>query len=549
MNIAAYCRVSTEKEDQLNSLEAQKTFFLEYTARSGDNLVKLYADEGLSGTKIKNRKQFLRMMADAELGLFDMVVVKDISRFARNTVDLLQNIRRLRELGIETQFLTANMTSMGNSEFVLTVFGALAQEESANTSKRVKFGKKINAEKGRVPNIVFGYDKTIGDYFNLTINKAEADVIRQIYQWYLNEGYGVSKISYMLNERGIKTKRGCKWTQNAVSRILENELYTGKVINGKEEVADFLTGRRASKSEDEWYVVERPDLRIISDENFDKARRLKTERGIKFKVDKQRHSNQHLFSTLIKCKDCGWSFRRNVRTYKNTYVRWVCSGHNRGADSCPNALTVDENELIEVIEQYFADILSKKKNVISRVVNEFQKVYRAKDENAAYEKELRMAIEKLKRNRQKYMDMYTDDLITREELNAKIGGDKLELERLESELKMVEQHLTKGDQLQMILNDTFKEIEDISNLRLITNAQLKRVIDRIEVDHDGNVEVYLKLFRELGLDETVPICNAPTQGCEQTASIHRLCVISKGQQGASAKQIRTPHKRRGSHQK
>ena len=291
MNIAAYCRVSTEKEDQLNSLEAQKTFFLEYTARSGDNLVKLYADEGLSGTKIKNRKQFLRMMADAELGLFDMVVVKDISRFARNTVDLLQNIRRLRELGIETQFLTANMTSMGNSEFVLTVFGALAQEESANTSKRVKFGKKINAEKGRVPNIVFGYDKTIGDYFNLTINKAEADVIRQIYQWYLNEGYGVSKISYMLNERGIKTKRGCKWTQNAVSRILENELYTGKVINGKEEVADFLTGRRASKSEDEWYVVERPDLRIISDEDFDQARRLKTERGIKFKVDKQRHSN------------------------------------------------------------------------------------------------------------------------------------------------------------------------------------------------------------------------------------------------------------------
>ena len=118
------------------------------------------------------------MMADAEHGLFDMVVVKDISRFARNTVDLLQNVRRLKTLGIETQFLTANMTSMGNSEFVLTIFGALAQEESANTSKRIKFGKKVNAEKGRVPNIVYGYDKTIGDYFNLTINEKEANVIR-----------------------------------------------------------------------------------------------------------------------------------------------------------------------------------------------------------------------------------------------------------------------------------------------------------------------------------------------------------------------------------
>lgn len=121
------------------------------------------------------------MLADAEKGLFDMVVVKDISRFARNTVDLLQSVRKLKSLGIETQFLTANMTSMGNSEFVLTIFGALAQEESANTSKRIKFGKKMNAEKGRVPNIVFGYDKTIGDYFKLSINENEAKAIRQIF--------------------------------------------------------------------------------------------------------------------------------------------------------------------------------------------------------------------------------------------------------------------------------------------------------------------------------------------------------------------------------
>ena len=210
MNIAAYCRVSTDKEDQLNSLETQKEFFLEYTKRTGDNLIKLYADEGISGTKIKNRKEFQRMLADAEKGLFDMVVVKDISRFARNTVDLLQSVRKLKALGIETQFLTANMTSMGNSEFVLTIFGALAQEESANTSKRIKFGKKMNAEKGRVPNIVYGYDKTIGDYFNLSINEEESKVIRQMYKWYTEEGFGGAKIANMLNERGVKTKRGNK---------------------------------------------------------------------------------------------------------------------------------------------------------------------------------------------------------------------------------------------------------------------------------------------------------------------------------------------------
>ena len=506
MNIAAYCRVSTDKSDQLNSLETQKEFFLEYTKRTGDNLIKLYADEGISGTKIKNRKEFQRMLADAEKGLFDMVVVKDISRFARNTVDLLQSVRKLKSLGIETQFLTANMTSMGNSEFVLTIFGALAQEESANTSKRIKFGKKMNAEKGRVPNIVFGYDKTIGDYFNLSINDNEAMTIRQIFQWYTEEGYGGSKIANMLNERGIKTKRGNNWSQNSVCRILTNEIYTGKIINGKEEIADFLTGQRKEKDESEWLVTLRPELRIIEDEVFDKAQDILKGRHDSFKITHERQSNKYLFSTLIKCKECGWSFRRTVRQYKNTYVRWVCSGHNgKGADSCPNAVTVDEEELIQALQDYFQEILSKKKKVINYVIKEFQRVYKAKDENIEYEKQLNTELNRLRKSREKYMDMYTDDLISREELNEKIGGMRKEIERLENELKMVSYHLTKGEQLEAILNSTFKQLEDITDVHEMTNAQLKRLIQKIEVDKEGNVDIYLRLIGDLGLDEAVLI--------------------------------------------
>ena len=506
MNIAAYCRVSTDKEDQLNSLETQKEFFLEYTKRTGDNLIKLYADEGISGTKIKNRKEFQRMLADAEKGLFDMVVVKDISRFARNTVDLLQSVRKLKALGIETQFLTANMTSMGNSEFVLTIFGALAQEESANTSKRIKFGKKMNAEKGRVPNIVYGYDKTIGDYFNLSINEEESKVIRQMYKWYTEEGFGGAKIANMLNERGVKTKRGNNWSQNSVCRILTNEIYTGKIINGKEEVADFLTGQRKEKDESEWLVTVRPELRIIEDEIFDRAQEILKGRHDSFKMTHERQSNKHLFSTLIKCKDCGWSFRRTVRQYKNTYIRWVCSGHNgRGADRCPNAITVDEEELIQVLQEYFQDVLSKKKKVIDYVIKEFQRVYKAKDENVEYEKELTTELNRLRRSREKYMDMYADDLISREELNEKIGGMRKEIDRLENELKMVSYNLTKGEQLEAILNSTFKEMEDITDVHEMTNTQLKRLINKIEVDKDGNVDIYLRLIGDLGLDETVLI--------------------------------------------
>lgn len=541
MNIAAYCRVSTDKEDQLNSLEAQKAFFSEYTTRTGDTLIRLYADEGISGTKIKNRKEFLRMMSDAEHGLFDMVVVKDISRFARNTVDLLQNVRKLKSLGIETQFLTANMTSMGNSEFVLTIFGALAQEESANTSKRVKFGKKMNAEKGRVPNIVYGYNKTIGDYFNLEINQEEAVIIRQIYQWYTKEGYGSAKISNKLNERGLKTKRSCRWSQNAVCRILTNQLYTGKIINGKQEVADFLTGRRTDKEETDWIVVERPDLRIIEPETYDKAQQILQSRNKAFHIKHERQSNKYLFSTLIKCKECGWSFRRTVRTYKNTYIRWVCSGHNgHGADSCPNSVTVDEEELIQALQKYFSEMLKQKKNVIQNVVREFQRIYKAKDENIEYEKELNQQLARLQKTRQKYMDMYTDDLISREELNTKIGGMRKEIERLENELKMVSFHLTKGEQLEQILGSTFKAVEDITDVHQMTNEQLKQIIQKIEVDKEGNVDIFLRLFGDLGLDEAILIENT-SNTTEDTPDITKNISNAPGNTPNTAQSNNTPN--------
>lgn len=185
-------------------------------------------------------------------------------------------------------------------------------------------------------------------------------------------------------------------------------------------------------------------------------------------------------------------------------MRWVCSGHNgRGADSCPNAITVDEEELIQVLQEYFQDVLSKKKKVIDHVIREFQRVYKAKDENIEYEKELNAELNKLRKSREKYMDMYTDDLISREELNEKIGGMRKEIERLENELKMVSYHLTKGEQLEAILNSTFKEMEDITDVHEMTNTQLKRLINKIEVDKDGNVDIYLRLVGDLGLDETV----------------------------------------------
>lgn len=511
MDIVAYCRVSTDKQDQLNSLATQKQFFVEYAEKNGHHLVKVYADEGISGTKTKNRKQFLQLMRDARQKCFDMVVVKDISRFARNTVDLLQNVRQLKALGIETTFLTANMTVLGQSEFVLTVFGALAQEESANMSKRIKFGKHENAKKGKVPNMVYGYDKIIGDYFNLTINDKESEVVKKIYHWYVHAGYGALKIANMLNEQGYVTKRNCKFSQNAICRILTNPIYTGKLINGKQEISDFLTGSRVDKSMDEWNVFERPELAIIDENTFEQAQKILKSKKSAFNMKHERKSNRYLFSTLIKCKDCGWSFRRVVRHYKNTYIRWVCSGHNgRGADSCPNAISLDEDELIQEIDAYLAEIIQDEKKLMNRVKRAFIKKYKSYSDNEEHKQELENRLFKCKKTREKYMDMYTDDLISREELNEKIGGMKTEIERIENKLKFVNQNLDKGEQLESIIKKTLNGMKSVTSIRNMSNVQLRNIIDRIEVDHEGHVDIYLKLCEELGIDNTVLVCDDHT---------------------------------------
>lgn len=504
MNIVAYCRVSTDKEDQLNSLQTQKEFFSEYAERNHYTLVHVYADEGISGTKIKNRRQFLQLLQDAEKGLFDMVVVKDISRFARNTVDLLQSIRQLKALNIETTFLTANMTVLGQSEFVLTVFGALAQEESANISKRVKFGKRANAEKGRVPNLVYGYNKNCGDYFNLEINKKEAQNVRQIYDWYINEGYGAAKIANMLNEKGYKTKRNCNFSQNAICRILTNEIYMGKIINGKQEVKDFLTGTREEKQREDWFVMEREDLRIIEPEQFEQAKKIMSERHKAFHTEHERQSNKYPFSTLIKCKECSWSFRRTVRTYKNTYIRWVCSGRNgRGVHSCSNAVTLDEEELYSVLGDYFAQMIKDKARIEDKILKGFMKKYRSENENGEQQRSLHKDLQRCQKKRKKYAEMYAEELITKEELKENVDGLLEQQRQIKQQLKMISFDSNRGEDIRQIMEQTLRTMN--YSLRDIANTRLKQIIDCIEVDKEGNVDIWFCLMENSGFDKNVRI--------------------------------------------
>lgn len=508
MKIAAYCRVSTEKEAQIDSLEKQIEFFNEFTKKNGYELYKLYADEGISGKQIKHRKQFQQMMIDAKAKKFDKVVVKDVSRFARNTVDLLQSVRELKSYGVQVDFLNNGEVMEGGSEFILTILGAMAQQESANMSKRVKFGKDITAKKGRVPNLVFGYDKIPDERYTLKINEEEAKIVKEIFESYVYKGIGTTKIAWNLNDRGIRTKKAkSKWVQTSIVRMLKNPIYTGRVTNKKSEVTDFITGTRKELPEEEWIVVERPEMRIISDELFNRAQELLEQRSNEFKLNNKREKTEYVFSTLIYCKHCGYSFRRIKRKYTvdgPEYIRWVCSGRNSmGVNHCPNTTVIDEEELLNAIKIYLKSIIKNKKDFMKAVEKEFEKITKLRENNERSEESLLKEIEKVTVKKQKYMEMFQNEIINIQELKQYTNPLNEDIARLERELKLITSEIKEKDVLEKELNKTIKTVDDILNNQTITNAMLKTIIDVIEVDSDSNVEVRLKLLNEIGTNEPV----------------------------------------------
>lgn len=502
--MSAYCRVSTIKDDQLMSLEAQKEFFEEYARKNGFELVEVYADEGISGTKLKNRKEFNRMMADAQRGRFDCVYVKDVSRLARNVVDFLQSIRKLKAMNIGCRFITTNM-SVEDGELTLTILAAVAQEESANLSKRVKFGKKRNAEKGRVPNIVFGYDKTVGDYFTLTVNEAEAKIVKRIFDFYVNHRHGANKIAQLLNKEGLLTKRKCRWSQQAISTILTNPLYTGKVINGKEAVKDFLTGERVKNDSDKYLIVDKPELAIIDQELFDRAQVLLAQRTENFRLTQKRQSNKYCFSTLIKCGDCGYSFRRNYRKFVNEYIRWCCSGRNaNGVDFCTNHTIVDEQELLEAIKDYLGGLVSSKDRLLKQTIAEFKKRYKP-DDHVMSEEFILKELAELKKAKSRQILLFERDLITIDEVEARAKELNEAIAKYENELCIIQGNTSVMSRLDDIVRKYCGSIQDVLAADVIDNAMLRKVIDKIVVTVEGEIQVHLRLFSDLDISYATAI--------------------------------------------
>lgn len=364
--VAGYARVSTDHEDQTTSYEAQVDYYTNYIKSRDDwEFAGLYSDEGISATNTKHRDGFNQMISDAMAGKIDLIITKSVSRFARNTVDSLSTIRKLKEHNIECYFEKENIWTFDNKgELLLTIMSSLAQEESRSISENVTWGQRKRMADGKVS---FAYSRFMGldkdkETGKIVVNPEQANVVKLIFRLFL-EGLTPHAIAVELTNRSIKTPGGKDvWNQQTVRRMLSNEKYKGDALLQKEFTVDFLQ-KKMKKNEGEvpQYYVEGNHEAIISPAVFDMVQAELAKR----KHSGSRYSGVSIFSNKIKCGDCGGWYGSKVWHSTDQYRKVVYRCNHKYKDEKCQTPHVTEDEVKALFIKAYNELISEKKEIIA----------------------------------------------------------------------------------------------------------------------------------------------------------------------------------------
>ncbi len=364
IKVAAYARVSTEKDEQHNSLEAQKDYFLKYIKNEPEwEYVGLYFDDGISGLSKKNRDGFNNLINDALDGRIDLIVTKSISRFARNTVDTISTIRKLKSKGIGVFFQKENINTLDSKgEFVLTLMSSFAQEESRSISENCTWGQRKRFADGKV-SIPFarflGYDR--GENGELVVNEGEAKIVKYIYSLFIL-GFTLSEIKTALESFDIKSPGGTySWNHRNIKSILTNEKYKGDALLQKSFTVDFLTKeKKKNKGEIPQYYVTGNHEAIIPPSTFDRVQRLLEQR----KAGKNRISSVSIYSSKIKCGDCGSWYGSKTWHSTSKYRQRIWQCNHKFEEKCTTPHLTEE-EIQDLFLQAINKLVKNKQEIIS----------------------------------------------------------------------------------------------------------------------------------------------------------------------------------------
>ena len=530
IRVAAYCRVSTDDDDQLGSFESQKLYY-EDKIRNNKDWVNagIFADEAITGTKVDKREGFQSMIQKCQNGEIDLILTKSISRFARNTLDTLSYVRMLRERNIAIFFEKENINTMDmNGEMLLTILSSMAQQEVESLSQNVKMGLKMKMKRGELIgfNGCLGYDYHPEDK-TLTVNEEEAETVRFIYDMYL-QGYGTTTIAKRLVEMGKRNKKGeVSWHTHGVMGIIKNEKYKGDILLGKTFTTDPISKRRlANMGEEEQYYIRDHHEAIVSREVWDEAERIRLKRNKNIVVEttgnRERYTRQYAFSSMCECAFCGHKLTRRTRHSCSDYEKpvWQCMNATKnGIKNCPNCKAIDEAILEGAFIEAFGLLAGNFEDVLE-VVMEAVESSLTNEEDVRRRQQIDKDISSLKSKKSRMTDMLIDGTITKEVYDDKLIEFNRKLHVLDGKKQLLDESINKQKDVGKRMAELRLTLENEEILDEFDRVVFESIIDRVLVggySEDGTADPY-KLTFVLKGNQSGVVPNAKEHFKEQNKS-------------------------------
>lgn len=510
IRVGAYCRVSTDSDEQELSYETQCEYYENYIG-SHENweLVAIYSDEGITGTSTNKRSDFMRMIDDARAGKLDMIITKSITRFARNTVDSLMYLRILKEYNVDVYFEVENVHSLEANEMLLTILSSVAQQSSEDKSESIKWGYQRQFEKGKVYAAnMYGYRSNRG---TLDIIEEEAEVVREIFSKYLS-GMSESKIARYLTENKVPKKNGStKWDSGTIGRMLQNEKYSGDALLKKTFSIDFLHKKRyKNEGQKKMYFVENSHPAIVTKEVFKAAQVERIKRNMKSNDEKEvveshhqnRYSSKNPLSNKIICSECGALYRRAVWTKRNKEKEpvWRCSNRlKNGKVICPNSVTLKEKPLLDALTSLINGKTKSKEKTRLELAKELSEYLNPKD---IIEKKQKLNCELENVNSQ---------------INELLDKGMLLVARGVQDESQIEEHLAQCYQTKQMLKNELQKLDDKYNaLKQGRQEKLLKTLERNSNEHTVMTQEDLVVFidRIVVKKDKIEIETIDNQKCE-----------------------------------
>ena len=505
LRVTFYARVSTDSEEQINSLDNQISYYKEFIQKNKQwTYVPGYVDEGLSGISTKKRKHFNEMIADAKEGLFDLIITKEISRFARNTLDSLQYTRELLRGGVGVFFQNDNINTLDeDAELRLTIMSSIAQDELRKLSSRIKFGHqqaiKSNVVLGN--SRIFGYKK---ENKRLVIDETQAQMIRDLFRLYATGEYSMKQLEKIFYDQGYRNYNGNKIAHTTMSGIISNPKYKGYYVGNKVRIVDMFTKKQKFLPPEEWVMFkdETGEIvpAIVSEEIWDKANEVLARRSEDVKKRQGVCNHANLLTGKLYCAHCGTAYYRRESKSKDGTVnsKWVCSRKiNHGADACPS-FPIYENEIKPILFEVFGETRVD----VEALLESYEEMFRsieADDETTKLMEEQKRIIELADKKKNKLLELVTIGSITTANFKSMTATCDREADQAQKSLSELEEQLFTKEEHRKHIGEVKARLDAAikdASTGVISTEFVAQYIDKIFVTltDDDTAKLEIKIF-------------------------------------------------------